>query len=95
MYQSRQSKQSCPPKSIRRSEPDGTAETELQSIAPKKDCCKDKAEKKDKAQAKAEKQAKRAENRQKMIQNRRDYLAKVKNILTPEQYVQFLENKLC
>lgn len=66
--------------------------TELQSIAPKKDCCKDKAEKKDKAQAKAEKQAKRAENRQKMIQNRRDYLAKVKNILTPEQYVQFLEN---
>ena len=27
-----------------------------------------------------------------MIQNRRDYLAKVKNILTPEQYVQFLEN---
>ena len=62
--------------------------TELQSIAPKKDCCKDKAEKKDKAQAKAEKQAKRAENRQKMIQNRRDYLAKVKNILTPEQYVQ-------
>lgn len=66
--------------------------TELQSIAPKKDCCKDKAEKKDRAQAKAEKQAKRAENRQKMIQNRRDYLAKVKNILTPEQYVQFLEN---
>ena len=66
--------------------------TELQSIAPKKDCCKSKADKKDKAQAKAEKQAKRAEKRQEMIQNRRDYLAKVKNILTPEQYVQFLEN---
>lgn len=57
-------------------------------------CCKDKKAKDVNAasQSKAEKQAKQAENRQKRMDARRDYLAKVKNILTPEQYVQFLEN---
>lgn len=53
-------------------------------------CEKAKAGKCEKA--KADNQAKRAERRQAMTQARRDYLAKVKNILTPEQYVQFLEN---
>ena len=79
--------------------------SELQAIAPQKParkcdkaqngtCDKAKARKADKTkqQSKVDKQAKRAENRQQMMQYRRDYLAKVKNILTPEQYVQFLEN---
>ncbi len=48
---------------------------------------------KDKQQlSKAEKQAQRKQFAEQRLQNRRDYLAKVKNILTPEQYVQFLEN---
>lgn len=78
--------------------------SELQAIAPQKLEKKgDKAfagkkdknakvDKKDNAKSKEEMQAMRAERRQKMIQARRDYLAKVKTILTPEQYVQFLEN---
>ncbi|WP_297071142.1 Spy/CpxP family protein refolding chaperone [uncultured Duncaniella sp.] len=48
---------------------------------------------KDKQQlSQAEKQAQRKQFAEQRLQNRRDYLAKVKNILTPEQYVQFLEN---
>lgn len=42
--------------------------------------------------SKAEKQAKRQQRMEQKIQNRRDYLAKVKTILSPEQYVKFLEN---
>lgn len=48
--------------------------------------CPDKQAKKD--AKKAEKQARR-EARQ---QARRDFLAQVKTVLTPEQYIQFLEN---
>lgn len=48
------------------------------------------------AQAKAEKQAKKEADRkarfEQRAQQRRDYLAKVKAILSPEQYMQFLEN---
>ncbi len=60
--------------------------TQLQEIAPQKPS-KEQREKMQ-AEKKAQKQAMR-ENRQ---QARRDYLAKVKAILTPEQYTQFLEN---
>lgn len=42
--------------------------------------------------AKAERQAQKKQKMEARVQARRDYLAKVKNILTPEQYVQFLEN---
>lgn len=47
---------------------------------------------KTKEAAKAEKQAQKKQKMEARVQARRDYLAKVKNILTPEQYVQFLEN---
>lgn len=40
----------------------------------------------------AEKQALRKQRAENRIQKRRDYLAEVKTILTPEQYMQFLEN---
>lgn len=60
--------------------------SELQSIAPAKPT------KEQKAQAKAEKQAKKKAKAECRQQARRDYLAKVKGILTPEQYLQFLEN---
>lgn len=42
--------------------------------------------------AKAERQAQKKQKMEARVQARRDYLAKVKNILTPEQYIQFLEN---
>lgn len=45
-----------------------------------------------KEQKKAEAKAKKDAARQKRAQERRDYLAKIKSILTPEQYVQYLEN---
>lgn len=60
--------------------------TQLQALAPEKPS-KENREKM-MAEKKAEKQAK-AENR---AQARKEYLAKVKAILTPEQYTQFLEN---
>lgn len=60
--------------------------SELQSICPSKQL------KGQSSKTKAEKQAQRKEMAGKRLQARRDYLAKVKNILTPEQYVQFLEN---
>ncbi len=60
---------------------------DLQALKPNKETVA-----KAKTEAKAEKQAQRKQMAEKRIQNRRDYLAKVKNILTPEQYVQFLEN---
>lgn len=56
----------------------------LQALAPKKDA-------KDKDAAKAEKQAKREEQKAKRDAARKEYLAGVKQILTPEQYVEFLE----
>lgn len=73
---------------------------ELQALKPGKDAkckdagkeCKSKKECKAKDLSKAEKQAFRKQAIEKRQQGRRDYLAKVKNILTPEQYVQFLEN---
>ncbi len=43
-------------------------------------------------QAKADKQKRSADQRAAKQAARKDYLAKVKAILTPEQYVQFLEN---
>ncbi|WP_301746935.1 Spy/CpxP family protein refolding chaperone, partial [uncultured Duncaniella sp.] len=56
-------------------------------------CTKGSKDKKDKQQlSQAEKQAQRKQFAEQRLQNRRDYLAKVKTILTPEQYVQFLEN---
>lgn len=60
---------------------------DLQALRPSKE-----ARAKAKTEAKAEKQAQRKQMVEQRIQNRRDYLAKVKNILSPEQYVQFLEN---
>lgn len=53
----------------------------LQALTPKKD----------KEAAKAEKQAKRQEQKAKRDTARKDYLNSVKQILTPEQYVEFLE----
>lgn len=44
------------------------------------------------AQKKADKKAEKKEMMQKRQNARKDYLAKIKGILTPEQYVQFLEN---
>ncbi|MDE6276740.1 MAG: hypothetical protein K2M06_01380 [Muribaculaceae bacterium] len=44
-------------------------------------------------QAQADRQKARSEAKTKADQGRRDYLAKVKEILSPEQYVQFLENE--
>lgn len=65
----------------------------LKALKPDKSQMKS-GEKKEKSKdmTQAEKQAQRKENMEKRIQGRRDYLAKVKTILTPEQYVQFLEN---
>lgn len=40
----------------------------------------------------AEAKAKKDARKQSIAKERRDYLAKIKQILTPEQYVQFLEN---
>lgn len=60
--------------------------SELKSICPQK------PSKEQVAKAKSEKQAQKKACRENRMQARRDYLAKVKNILTPEQYVQFLEN---
>lgn len=40
----------------------------------------------------AEAKAKKDARKQERTKERRDYLAKIKSILTPEQYVQFLEN---
>lgn len=51
---------------------------------------KDKASKK--KLSKAEKQAARKDRMDQRKKSRQDYLAKVKSILTPEQYVKFLEN---
>lgn len=68
--------------------------TQLEALKPTKEQreqlkAQDKAKKEQmKAQAEAQKKE-RAEARK---QARRDYLAKVKAILTPEQYLQFLEN---
>ncbi|MCM1522394.1 MAG: hypothetical protein NC039_07060 [Muribaculaceae bacterium] len=57
-------------------------QAQLKEISP---CTKDKTDKKDKKEA-------REERRKARETARKDYLNKVKAILTPEQYVQFLEN---
>ncbi len=46
-----------------------------------------------KEQAKADKDKAKSENRQARQNGKRDFLKEVKAILTPEQYVQFLENE--
>ncbi|MDE6377186.1 MAG: Spy/CpxP family protein refolding chaperone [Duncaniella sp.] len=45
-----------------------------------------------KEKKRAEAKAKKEAGKQARAKERRDYLAKIKSILTPEQYVQFLEN---
>lgn len=66
-----------------------TADQQAKLEALKQNCPmkadKQKADKQDKKAQKAEMMAKR-------VQGKRDFLAQVKNILTPEQYVTFLEN---
>lgn len=62
-------------------------QSELQALKPSKEQMTQKKE-----AAKAEKQAQRQQRMEQKLQNRRDYLAKVKTILTPDQYLQFLEN---
>ncbi|MDE6429695.1 MAG: hypothetical protein K2K65_00810 [Duncaniella sp.] len=71
--------------------------TELQALTPAKEKGNSQRNKvtKDKAQKKLSKKDKQTQRKQRMeqkIQNRRDYLAKVKTILSPDQYVKFLEN---
>lgn len=61
--------------------------SELEALKPSKEQIQAK-----KDQAKAQKRADRQQRREQKMQYRKDYLAKVKNILTPDQYVQFLEN---
>lgn len=46
----------------------------------------------EKAQAKADAQKEKKDMKAKRQNDRKEYLAKIKGILTPEQYVQFLEN---
>ncbi|MDE5568959.1 MAG: Spy/CpxP family protein refolding chaperone [Muribaculaceae bacterium] len=66
-----------------------TAEQQTKLDALKQNCPmkadRQKVDKQDKKDMKSEMMAKR-------VQCKRDFLAQVKNILTPEQYVQFLEN---
>ena len=71
-----------------------TQQSELQALRPSKEAKKQNKDKKDdvKNMTTAEKQALRKQRAENRIQNRRDYLDKVKNILTPNQYMQFLEN---
>lgn len=60
--------------------------TQLQALAPAKPTQEQKE------QMKAKKQEAAKAKMEKRAQAKRDYLAKVKAILTPEQYTQFLEN---
>lgn len=61
--------------------------SELEALKPSKEQVQAQ-----KAEAKAKKEADRQQRRDQKQQSRKDYLSKVKAILTPEQYVQFLEN---
>lgn len=61
--------------------------SELEALKPSKEQIQAK-----KAEVKAKKEADRQQRRDQKQQSRKDYLSKVKAILTPEQYVQFLEN---
>ena len=67
-----------------------TADQQAKLEALKQNCPmkadKQKADKQDK------KNDRKADMMAKRIQGKRDFLAQVKSILTPEQYVQFLEN---
>lgn len=56
-------------------------QSELNDLKPSKD-----------NEAKPDRKMKREEIMKQMIENRRNYLEKVKGILTADQYVQFLEN---
>ncbi|MCM1297845.1 MAG: hypothetical protein NC311_20085 [Muribaculaceae bacterium] len=74
-----------------------TAEQQSQIDNLKKECCrKDSVERVAKRQKQREamkqKQDKRKEMQQSRLQKKRDYLNSVKAILTPDQYVVFLEN---
>lgn len=61
--------------------------SELKALKPSKEQIQAQKDK-----VKAQKNADRQQRFEQKMQNRKDYLAKVKAILTPEQYVQFLEN---
>lgn len=70
-------------------------QAELQALRQaSKDARLKDGDKKDRSKglSKAERQAQRKQMFEQRLQNRRDYLGKVKNILTHEQYMQFLEN---
>lgn len=74
-----------------------TADQQAKLDALKAECKarfeKSKADRqKEKANKKADKMKAKAEARAKMKAEREQMLAKIKGILTPEQYVQFLEN---
>ncbi|MDE6859136.1 MAG: hypothetical protein K2J65_01835 [Duncaniella sp.] len=60
---------------------------EIKSLKPSKEQIHEQ-----KLQNKAKKDAERQQRREQKQQSRKDYLSKIKAILTPEQYVQFLEN---
>lgn len=59
---------------------------QINALNPRENCERIKKENKDCKKALGENCA------NKMRENRKEYLAKIKNILTPEQYTQFLEN---
>ncbi len=61
--------------------------SELEALKPSKEQTQAQKDK-----VKAQKKADRQQRREQKMQYRKDYLAQVKAILTPEQYVQFLEN---
>ena len=63
-------------------------QAELQALKPSKDAKSADKQDKSKQTGKEDKQAMRKQ----FAERKRDYLAKVKSILTPDQYVQFLEN---
>lgn len=63
-------------------------QAELQALKPSKDAKSTDKQDKTKQIGKEDKQAMRKQ----FTERRRDYLAKVKSILTADQYVQFLEN---
>lgn len=60
---------------------------EIKSLKPSKEQIQEQ-----KLKNKAKKDAERQQRREQRQQSRKDYLSKIKAILTPEQYVQFLES---
>lgn len=66
--------------------------TALKALAEEQKQNRTKKTDKQKAEQKADKQKKAQERMEAQKNARKEYLAKVKSILTPEQYCQFLEN---